>query len=90
MAVNLFVGNLAWEATTDELYDLFRAHGRVRHAQGITDHGTGRSRGFGVVEMEDDAEARRAVAALGGQPFKGRPLSVCEARSRDDRGGETP
>jgi RNA recognition motif-containing protein len=87
MAKNIYVGNLPWETTADDLLALFQEHGRVARAQVITDRETGRSRGFGFVEMEDDEEAQRAVDALNGQSFKGRPLTVNEARPREDRGG---
>jgi RNA recognition motif-containing protein len=87
MAKNIYVGNLTWETTADDLLALFQEHGRVARAQVITDRETGRSRGFGFVEMEDDSEAQRAVDALNGQSYKGRPLTVNEARPRDDRGG---
>jgi RNA recognition motif-containing protein len=87
MAKNIYVGNLVWEASADDLLALFQEHGRVARAQVITDRETGRSRGFGFVEMEDDAEAQRAIDALNGKPFKGRSLTVNEARPRDDRAG---
>jgi cold-inducible RNA-binding protein len=87
MAKNLYVGNLVWDATADDLLALFQAHGQVARAQVITDKDTGRSRGFGFVEMDDPAEAQKAIDALHGQPFRGRPLTVNEARPRDPRGG---
>lgn len=83
MAKNLYVGNLAWEVTSDDLYELFHAHGKVALAQVITDWTTGRSRGFGFVEMPNDEESGRARAALDGTPFRGRPLKVYEAKPRD-------
>jgi RNA recognition motif-containing protein len=87
MAKNIYVGNLVWDATADDLLALFQDHGQVARAQVITDRETGRSRGFGFVEMDDDAEAQRAVEALNGTNFRGRPLTVNEARPREDRGG---
>ncbi|HEV3256766.1 MAG TPA: RNA-binding protein [Gemmataceae bacterium] len=87
MAKNIYVGNLVWDATADDLLTLFQEHGAVSRAQVITDRETGRSRGFGFVEMENDAEAQKAIEALNGHPFNGRPLTVNEARPREDRGG---
>ncbi len=87
MAKNIYVGNLVWDASADDLLGLFQQHGAVTRAQVIMDRETGRSRGFGFVEMDNDEEAQRAIDALNGQPFKGRSLTVNEARPRDDRGG---
>ena len=64
MAKNIYVGNLAWETTADDLLALFQEHGAVARAQVITDRETGRSRGFGFVEMENDGEAQKAIDAL--------------------------
>jgi len=86
MAKNIYVGNLAWETTADDLLALFQEHGAVARAQVITDRDTGRSRGFGFVEMANDAEAQKAVDALNGFDYKGRPLTVNEARPREERG----
>jgi RNA recognition motif-containing protein len=86
MAKNIYVGNLVWECTADDLLQLFQEHGQVQRAQVITDRETGRSRGFGFVEMANDAEAQRAIDALNGADFRGRPLTVNEARPREDRG----
>ena len=86
MAKNIYVGNLVWDATADDLLALFQEHGQVARAQVITDRETGRSRGFGFVEMDDDAEAQKAIEALNGNQFKGRPLTVNEARPREERG----
>src|SRR5437879_7063392 len=86
MAKNIYVGNLVWDCTADDLLALFQAHGAVARAQVITDRETGRSRGFGFVEMEDDAEAQKAIDALNGAEFNGRPLTVNEAKPREDRG----
>src|SRR5919109_425092 len=87
MAKNIYVGNLVWDATADDLLTLFQEHGSVARAQVITDRETGRSRGFGFVEMDDDAEAQKAIEALNGADYRGRPLTVNEARPREDRGG---
>jgi RNA recognition motif-containing protein len=87
MAKNIYVGNLVWECTSDDLLALFQNYGKVRRAQVITDRETGRSRGFGFVEMEDDAEAQKAIDALQGSEFNGRPLTVNVAREREERGG---
>src|SRR5688572_6054949 len=85
MAKNLYVGNLAWGATQDDLYELFSQYGKVVRAQVISDRDTGRSRGFGFVEMEDDAEAQKAIEALNGFNHQNRPLMVNEARPREER-----
>jgi RNA recognition motif-containing protein len=87
MAKNIYVGNLVWDASSDDLLALFQEHGAVARAQVITDRETGRSRGFGFVEMANDDEAQKAVDALNGVDFKGRPLTVNEAKPREDRGG---
>jgi RNA recognition motif-containing protein len=87
MAKNIYVGNLVWDCTADDLLALFQEHGNVARAQVITDRETGRSRGFGFVEMNDDGEAQRAIEALNGADYKGRPLTVNEAKPREDRGG---
>lgn len=87
MAKNIYVGNLVWDCTADDLLALFQAHGQVARAQVITDRETGRSRGFGFVEMNDDGEAGKAIEALNGVDFKGRPLTVNEAKPREERSG---
>jgi RNA recognition motif-containing protein len=87
MAKNIYVGNLAWSSTADDLLELFQQHGKVARAQVITDRETGRSRGFGFVEMDDDAEAQKAIEALNGADYNGRPLTVNEAKPREPRGG---
>lgn len=86
MAKNIYVGNLVWDCTADDLLALFQEHGQVARAQVITDRETGRSRGFGFVEMDNDDEAQRAVDALNGADYKGRPLTVNEAKPREERG----
>jgi RNA recognition motif-containing protein len=87
MAKNIYVGNLVWDATQDDLYALFQEYGTVARAQVIMDKETGRSRGFGFVEMNDDAEAAKAIEALNEFDFRGRPLTVNEAKPREERGG---
>jgi RNA recognition motif-containing protein len=84
---NIYVGNLSWETSSDDLLSLFQEHGKVTRAQVVTDRETGRSRGFGFVEMEDDGEAAAAIAALNGQQHQGRPLTVNEAKPREGGGG---
>src|SRR2546422_6630748 len=86
MAKNIYVGNLTWEATADDLLELFGKFGKVARAQVITDRETGRSRGFGFVEMENDSEAQQAIDALNGFQHENRPLTVNEAKPREDRG----
>jgi RNA recognition motif-containing protein len=85
--MHIFVGNLAWATTEDELEQLFAPYGRVDRAEIITDRNTGRSRGFGFVEMPDAREAQAAIDGLNGTSVEGRPLTVNEARPREDRGG---
>lgn len=80
----LYVGNLPWQADDDQLRELFSEFGDVSSATVITDRDTGRSRGFGFVEM-DDAGADRALAEANGQDLGGRPLKVSEARERERR-----
>lgn len=83
MSKNLYVGNLPFNTTSDDLVNVFGQHGTVTRAQVITDRETGRSRGFGFVEMADGAEA--AVSALNGAQFQGRTLTVNEAKPREER-----
>ena len=87
MGKKLYVGNLSYSVDSSELEQLFAAHGTVVSAQIISDRDTGRSKGFGFVEMGSDAEAQAAIAALNGQDHQGRSLTVNEARPREDRGG---
>ena len=86
--MKMYVGNLAWGITTDQLRDLFGQHGEVDDAIVMTDRDTGRSRGFGFVTM-GDADAKKAIEALDGEEIDGRPLRVNEARpkERSGRGG---
>ena len=87
MAKNIYVGNLSWSTTEDVLRETFEQYGEVLSARIITDRDTGRSRGFGFVEMEDEGEANAAIDALNGQTLDGRPLTVNEARPRAPRQG---
>ena len=87
MGKKLYVGNLTYAVTDSMLSDLFAAHGNVQSAQVIMDRDTGRSKGFGFVEMTDENEARAAITALNGRQSQGRTLTVNEAKPREDRGG---
>ena len=89
MATKLFVGGLAWETTDDSLKALFSQVGQVVSANVITDRMTGRSRGFGFVEMADEAGAAEAVKKLNGTDLDGRKIIVNEARPRPE-GGDRP
>jgi RNA recognition motif-containing protein len=82
----LYVGNLSYSVNSSELETLFAQYGTVTSAQVIQDRETGRSKGFGFVEMGTDAEAQAAISALNEQEHNGRPLAVNEARPREDRG----
>jgi RNA recognition motif-containing protein len=85
MATNIYVGNLPWQTTSDDLYQLFAQYGAVVKSQVISDRETGRSRGFGFVEMANEAEAQAAIDALNNKPFNGRPLTVNIAKPREAR-----
>jgi RNA recognition motif-containing protein len=85
MASKLFVAGLAYAMTDDELNALFADFGTVTSAQVITDRETGRSKGFGFVEMSTDDESKAAIEALNGKDMNGRPLTVNVARPREDR-----
>jgi cold-inducible RNA-binding protein len=85
--MKIYVGNLPWSVDDDALAELFEPHGDVASANVITDRETGRSRGFGFVEMHDDGQARAALTALENVQIEGRALTVNEARPRADRGG---
>jgi len=87
MGKKLYVGNLSYQVYSSELEQLFGQHGTVVSAQIINDRDTGRSKGFGFVEMGSDEEAQAAIAALNGQEHGGRALTVNEARPREERGG---
>src|SRR3954454_25145520 len=87
MGKKLYVGNLSYNVTSSDLEQLFAQHGQVASAQVINERDTGRSKGFGFVEMSSDDEATAAIAALNGQQHDGRTLTVNEARPKEDRGG---
>lgn len=82
---NLYVGNLPHSTTEADLRSLFEAQGAVEKVSLVTDRDTGRSRGFGFVEMADAAEADKAIAALNGTDLGGRPLTINEAKPKTDR-----
>ncbi|SIN83871.1 RNA recognition motif. (a.k.a. RRM, RBD, or RNP domain) [Singulisphaera sp. GP187] len=85
MGKNIYVGNLPYDTTGDDLKQLFEAYGAVSNGQVIIDKFSGRSRGFGFVEMDHDHEAQAAIDALNGTDYGGRPLTVNEARPREAR-----
>ena len=87
MGNKLYVGNLGYSATDADLQQLFGAHGTVQSAQVINDRDTGRSKGFGFVEMNTSAEAEAAIAALNGKEHDGRALKVNEAKPKTTSGG---
>jgi RNA recognition motif-containing protein len=87
VAKKLYVGNLPYGVSSSDLERVFQAHGTVESAQVIVDRDTGRSKGFGFVEMRNDQEAQDAIQALNGQDFNGRSLTVNEARPREERSG---
>ncbi len=85
MGSKLYVGNLSYSTTSSDLEQLFAQHGTVSSAEVISDRETGRSKGFGFVQMGTDDEAQAAIASLNGQEHDGRPLTVNEAKPREDR-----
>lgn len=87
MGKKLYVGNLSYGVTDSDLTTMFEAHGTVQSAQVIMDRDTGRSKGFGFVEMGSDQEAQAAIAALNGKDSGGRSLTVNEARPKTEGGG---
>jgi RNA recognition motif-containing protein len=87
VGMRLYVGNLAYSVTNETLESLFAQYGAVKSAQVIMDRDTGRSKGFGFVEMADDNAARDAIKGLNETQQDGRPLTVNEARPREERGG---
>jgi len=87
MGKKLYVGNLSYETSSSDLETMFEAHGTVESAQVINDRDTGRSKGFGFIEMSSDDEAQAAMTALNGQDCGGRALKVNEAKPRENRGG---
>ena len=87
MNKKLYVGGLPYSVTEDKLQEIFSAHGTVESARVITDRFTGRSRGFGFVEMSNEEEAQTAIDSLNGSDLDGRSLTVNEARPQENRGG---
>ena len=87
MGKKLYVGNLSYDVDSSSLQELFTPHGTVESAEVIQDRDTGRSKGFGFVQMGTDAEAQAAIAALNGQQHGGRALTVNEAKPKENRTG---
>lgn len=87
MSMKLYVGNLAFQTSNHDLEELFAGMGTVESANIVEDRETGRSRGFGFVEMSSKEEGENAIAELNGKEFNGRSLTVNEAKPREDRGG---
>jgi len=85
--MNIYVGNLSYDTQNDDLRTAFEQFGQVDDARVIEDRETGRSRGFGFVEMSDDSAAQKAIEEMNGTSLQGRTLTVNEARPREDRGG---
>lgn len=85
--MNIYVGNLSYEATEEDLSQAFKAHGEVSTVAIIKDKMTGRSRGFGFVEMPDAGQAQAALSALNLQELRGRSITVNEAHPKTERGG---
>src|SRR5437763_11938241 len=85
MGSKLYVGNLSYDTTSSQLEQMFGPHGTVKSAEVIQDRDTGRSKGFGFVQMGSDSEAQSAIAALNGQEQDGRALTVNEAKPRESR-----
>jgi cold-inducible RNA-binding protein len=83
--MKLYVGNLSFETTENDLQDLFEQHGAVSEVNLMMDRMTGKSRGFAFVTMNDDAQAKAAMAAVNGKELNGRALNVNEARPREER-----
>jgi cold-inducible RNA-binding protein len=87
MAMKLYVGNLSFQTSSEDLQQLFSQAGTVESASVVEDRDTGRSRGFGFVEMASNEEGQKAIEQFNGTDFNGRNLTVNEARPREDRGG---
>ena len=87
MGKKLYVGNLSYDMSSTDLGELLTPHGTVESAEVISDRTTGKSKGFGFVEMSSDEEAQAAISALNGQENGGRALTVNEAKPRENRGG---
>lgn len=90
--MNIYIGNLSYEVTEEDLKEAFEAFGKVDTVKVIKDNYTGRSKGFGFVEMPDKSEAQSAIESLNGKDLKGRSINVSEARPRSEsrRGGARP
>ena len=87
MSMKLYVGNLSFQTSSEDLQQLFAQAGTVESASVVEDRETGRSRGFGFVEMSSNEEGQKAIEQFNGKEFNGRNLTVNEARPREDRGG---
>jgi cold-inducible RNA-binding protein len=85
--MNIYVGNLSYDTQNDDLKTAFEQFGQVDDARVVEDRETGRSRGFGFVEMADESAARKAIEEMNGVDLQGRTITVNEARPREDRGG---
>jgi RNA recognition motif-containing protein len=85
--MNIYVGNLLFDVTEDELKELFAPFGQVTEVRLIMDKFSGKSKGFGFIEMPSKEEAEKAIEALNGKDMKGRPMTVNEAKPKTDRGG---
>ena len=85
--MRIYVGNLPWSVGDDELKDMFSSYGDVADSVVIRDRETGRSRGFGFVDLSDDAGATKAIEAMHGTEIEGRDLVVNQAKEREERGG---
>ena len=83
--MNIYVGNLSWQMTDEDLRNLFEQHGAVGSAKIVKDKVSGRSKGFGFVEMSSAEEAQKAITALNGKELGGRKLMVNQARPKEDR-----
>lgn len=88
--MNIYAGNLSYSVTDEDLKEIFGAFGQVSRANVISDRETGRSKGFGFVEMPVDAEAKQAIDSLNGKDVKGRAINVNEARPRPERPQRSP
>jgi len=88
--MDIYVGNLSYDITAEELREAFEQHGEVANAKIVMDRETGRSKGFGFVEMPNKAEGEAAIAELNGAMLKGRTARVNEARAKDDRPARPP
>ena len=85
IVTSIYIGNLPYDATEDQVVELFKPHGEVNRATLVKDRETGRPRGFGFVEMPNNDEAQQAIEALSGKDYEGRPLTVNEARNRSSQ-----